>query len=334
MKTEDLISIVMPVYNAEAYLPECLDSILEQEYEGWELLAVDDFSADGSRAVLDAYAERDSRISVYRGVDKGIIPALRLAYSKVRGRYVTRMDADDIMSPQKLSLLLHQLQSTDCDVAVGKVSYFSTGRVLADGYTRYAHWLNTLIDDSSHFNSIYQECVIPSPCWMMDRSTLDSIGGFEADRYPEDYDLTFRMYANGLKVRGVADIIHLWRDHDSRASRNDEHYSDQSFLPLKLHYLAKLELQDQQPLLLWGAGSAGKSVAKHLLGIGVGIRWVTNNPNKIGRDIYGVVVESADCLSTLENHVVVVAVRTRDFHEDNAALLDQLRDQNKVLRFY
>ena len=88
----------MPVKNAAPFLTECLDSIISQSYENWELLAVDDGSSDDSLQILKNYEQFDQRITAYRNDGVGIIDALRLAYNYSQGGMITRMDADDIMT--------------------------------------------------------------------------------------------------------------------------------------------------------------------------------------------------------------------------------------------
>ena len=99
------ISILMPVKNAESFLTECLDSIISQSYENWELIAVDDGSSDDSLQILKNYEQSDQRITAYRNDGVGIIDALRLAYNYSQGGMITRMDADDIMTSDKLEVL-------------------------------------------------------------------------------------------------------------------------------------------------------------------------------------------------------------------------------------
>ena len=116
----------MPAKNTAHYLPECLDSIIEQTYTNWELLVVNDHSTDKTSEVLKAYSEKDARIRPFNNQGKGIIEALRLAYSHNSGNYITRMDSDDKMTPQKLSLMLQKLQQKGKGfLAVGLVEYFS-----------------------------------------------------------------------------------------------------------------------------------------------------------------------------------------------------------------
>ena len=320
-----LISVLIPVYNAMPYLEACIDSILNQSHQRFELILVDDFSTDGSLEVLNHYALQDSRVKVFSNSEKGIIPALALAFVKSTGGYITRMDADDIMTPKKLELMMSALTEDPTAVVVGKVKYFAEGKELAAGYVKYAKWLNSMIDHKSHYDHIYKECVIPSPCWMMSRQMLESIGGFSSQLYPEDYDLTFRMYEHGIKVVGLSQVLHYWRDHDRRASRNDSHYSDQGFLQLKLHYFLKIDRKQNKPLILWGAGRTGKAVAKALLSENIAFRWMTDNTQKAGHIIYGVELELAQKLLDCRDSQVITAIKTPTFMSINDGLFLILR---------
>ena len=295
----------MPVHNAAPYLEDCLDSIILQSFENWELLAVDDFSTDSSFSILAKYAKQDNRISVHRNNEKGIIPALRKALAQSVGQHITRMDADDIMPREKLSVM----QAACCPgtVVTGKVEYFRSDGELGDGYARYANWLNDLVDSDSHWNEIYKECVIPSPAWMMDINTLKEIGAFDSSIYPEDYDLVFRMYARRLNVIGLDSVLHRWRDHGSRASRNDANYEDNRFLDLKLMHFLAIDFNDKSNLALWGAGRKGKYCARWLIEKGVPFSWHTDNPRKQDVDIYGKVLRSPSEMASKTQCILTMA---------------------------
>jgi len=304
----------MPVKNAGPYLGECLDSILAQDYTDWELIAVDDHSSDDSYSILNEYAQDDKRIHVFQlnKVQKGIIPALQWAYENCSGEYITRMDADDLMSVSKLSLMVSNLNRQGYgNVAVGLVSYFSNDGV-GEGYRRYAEWLNDLTSASSNFNEIYKECVIPSPCWMMARGDFDAIGGFQNDTYPEDYDLCFRMRKHQLNIIGIKDVLHHWRDHSNRASRNDPNYKDNRFLELKMSYFLTEDLNPKRKLILWGAGRKGKEIAKKLVDNAISFIWFTNNPKKIGHNIYGIVLRSDEDITDVSAPQVICAIAMPD----------------------
>ncbi|MFB0925699.1 MAG: glycosyltransferase, partial [Vicingaceae bacterium] len=208
-----LVSIIMPVKNTVQFLEQCLDSILDQTYANWELLAVDDSSSDDSFNILQAYSEKDSRVKPFRNDGKGIIEALRLAYSKSSGELISRMDSDDIMTQNKLEVLSSNLiNNGKGNLAAGLVKYFSDTE-LGEGFQKYEAWLNNLIIKGNCFEEIYKECVIPSPCWMVFREDFEKCDALRPNRYPEDYDLTFRFYINGLKPIPCDTILHHWRDY-------------------------------------------------------------------------------------------------------------------------
>ncbi|WP_422079900.1 glycosyltransferase [Ulvibacterium sp.] len=307
-----LVSILIPFKNTARFLPECLDSILNQKYIHWEVLAVNDHSTDGSWEIVNAYAQKDLRIKVFGNKGKGIIAALRTAYSESQGTFITRMDSDDIMFPNKLQVFVRSLiKNGRGHLAVGQVRYFSD-RGISNGYERYQQWLNGLTLNGSNYSEIYKECVIPSPCWMVHRKDLDACDAFDPDRYPEDYDLTFRFYEKGLRCIPCNQVLHYWRDYDTRTSRTSEHYAQNYFLDIKLHYFLKLEYDANRPLTIWGAGNKGKEIAKGLLRRKINFSWLCDNPNKIGKSIYGQEMLHYTALQHVKNPQSIVTVANEE----------------------
>lgn len=320
-----MISIIIPVYNAAPYLAECLDSIIAQTHTDWEVWAINDHSTDQSPTILAEYAQSHPRIHTLTNEGKGIIPALRLAYAHTNGQYITRMDADDIMLPRKLEVLLSLAQKEDKIVATGGVEYFSE-TTLGDGYRRYAQWLNTLTAASDNYSEIYKECVIPSPAWMVSRKNLDAANAFHPNTYPEDYDLVFRFRQLGLKVKGTKEIIHRWRDHGERSSRNDPNYANAQYFELKLPWFLSTDYDSSRPLVIWGAGKKGKVVAKYFHKHNIPFHWVCDTPSKWGHQVYGTIYTSPDALSTLTNAQVIVLVANV---EQQAEVVEVLEQQGK-----
>lgn len=316
------ISILMPAFNAASFLTETLQSIVGQTLQEWELIIINDFSNDETQSIIDQWLRKDLRIKSYPNTDKGIISALRLAYGKAQGEYITRMDADDVMPPNKLSVLLSQIKTKGLGyVATAYVKYIAQDK-LGDGYRKYQNWLNERVDKNDHFEHIYTECVIPSPCWLMHRDDLDRIGAFDFDIYPEDYDLVFRMYKHGLKVWPVKETLHIWRDHDERSSRNDPNYADNRFLALKMYYWLTLDHDEKSQCVVWGAGKKGKYIAKRLAAADIDFNWLSNNPKKIGHNIYGCIIKDAAKFVFTKDQQVIVAVAVPS---ERAHIIDQLQ---------
>ncbi|HDZ03842.1 hypothetical protein LCGC14_0199870 [marine sediment metagenome] len=307
-----LVSILIPFKDVEDYLEECLNSIQNQTYKNWEVIAVNDSSTDNSLEIATKFADLDERFKILSNDKSGIITALRKAYKNCNGEYISRMDADDHMTPDRIQVMFQSLiENKKGCLAVGKVKYFSKNGV-NDGYDRYEKWLNKLTETGTNFQEIYKECVIPSPCWMVHKSDFDICGAFTPDRYPEDYDLAFRFYEKELKCIPCTSTLHYWRDYDNRTSRTSKHYAQNYFLDIKLHYFLKLEYQPTNEIVVWGAGKKGKNIANSLVDKNIPFHWVCDNPKKIGKDIYGVQLKHFSVLKDIKNSKTIITVANEE----------------------
>ncbi len=328
------VSILMPVYNASSFLQECINSIIAQSEQNWELIAVDDFSIDNSWTILNHYAFQDQRITCLKNNKKGIIPALRLAFENSIGDLITRMDADDIMPIDKIFSLKTLLEIRgNSFIATGLIKYFPEETV-QDGFRLYEKWLNNLSSKETNYEEIYKECVIPSPCWMISRSDLIKAGAFNSDIYPEDYDLCFRLRNAGIKVSSVNKIMHFWRDHECRVSRNGENYADNKFLDLKMHHFIPNDYKKEKQLILWGAGKKGKLIAQALIQNKIPFHWICNNPSKIGHNIYGVSLKSASEFPFGKNQQVIMAVAQRNSGLEIVQSLNKFKADNNSFEYF
>lgn len=113
----DLISVIVPVYNVAPFLPQCLDSILTQDYRALEVLLIDDGSQDGSGAVCDEYARRDSRVRVLHQKNAGAGAAKNAGLRAAAGEYLSFVDSDDFLEPGAYSSMLQLMKEAQADVA-------------------------------------------------------------------------------------------------------------------------------------------------------------------------------------------------------------------------
>ena len=322
-----LVSIIMPVKNTAQFLEQCLDSILNQTYTNWELIPVDDGSEDESFSILQAYSEKDKRVKPLKNNGKGIIDALRLAYSNSSGELITRMDSDDIMTSNKLEIMTyHLLNKGKGNLAVGMVKYFSDNE-LGDGFKNYEQWLNRLTIKGDNFTEIYKECVIPSPCWMIYRSDFEKCEALQPNVYPEDYDLTFRFYINGLKPIPCDKILHHWRDYLTRTSRTDENYADNTFITIKADYFLSQEYDSSKNLVIWGAGRKGKALAQILIEKDIDFHWICDNPKKIGKHIYDKEMLAFNTLENIKNTQSIVTVANTKAQEQIKIYFEKLNQK-------
>lgn len=115
---EHLISVIVPVYNVEQYLPSCIDSILCQTYKKLEILLVDDGSTDGCPRICDAYAERDERIRVMHKRNGGVAETRNMGLDLAKGSFLCFVDADDSIDESYVETLYRMLRMQDADVAM------------------------------------------------------------------------------------------------------------------------------------------------------------------------------------------------------------------------
>lgn len=307
-----LVSILIPAKNEAAFLNQCLVSIQNQTYDNWECIVIDDHSTDDTFELIQQFSKKDKRFKGFLNEGSGIIEALRTAYKKSSGEYISRMDADDIMLGNRVEVLLNNLLSNGTKtIAVGKVHYFSENE-LGDGFSEYERWLNMLTEKGENFKDIFKECVIPSPCWMVHREDFDKINAFQENRYPEDYDLAFRFYEAGYKVVPCDEVLHQWRDYSTRTSRTDSNYADSTFTEIKTHYFFKIHRKKDKQLVVIGAGNRGKKLAMHLAELNVSFHWVDHNPKKIGKHIYDILIHSFEHLETFEDKQFIVTVSNKE----------------------
>ena len=281
------ISIIMPFRNAERWISETIDSIIQQSHTEWELIAVDDFSSDASLKLVEEFSIKDERIRTCKNTSRGIIPALQLGLKEAKGFYITRMDADDIMPKDRLKLMLNTLKNTARNTVVtGKVAYFSATKV-SEGYKKYENWLNERVTARDHFDHIYRECVVASPNWLVYKKALIETGIFDQLVYPEDYDMVFRFRENDFKIEGINETTLLWREHPDRTSRNSPVYDQKSFFELKLQWFLQLNELKTEKIGIMGAGKKGKLVAKFFIDKEIDFDWYDQNYERFNNPILG-----------------------------------------------
>lgn len=136
MENQALISVIIPVYNVEEYLRECVDSVLVQTYQNFEIILVDDGSTDSSGRICDEYAEKDSRISVIHQENRGPSKTRNTGLNNANGKYIYFLDSDDYIENNALELLVVTAESNDADLVFFDAhSFTDNGDNIKQGYT-------------------------------------------------------------------------------------------------------------------------------------------------------------------------------------------------------
>ncbi|QOV87971.1 glycosyltransferase family 2 protein [Humisphaera borealis] len=207
------VSVLMSVYNGGAYLPPCIDSILGQTFKDFEFIIIDDGSKDDSPAVLKEYADRDSRIRLVVRANKGLTKTLNEAYKLSRGKYLARMDCDDVAVPTRFAAQVAFLGDHPDVACTG--GYFQ----LIDGESRLLTTLKPPTDDAA----IQADCLaghnpICHPSAMIRRTAMDAVNGYdERFKTTQDLDLWLRLGEVG-KLANVPEVVLKFRLHESSVS--------------------------------------------------------------------------------------------------------------------
>lgn len=286
--TRPLVSVFLPCRDAADHLPECIDSLEAQTLDRWEVLAVDDGSADRTPELLADWAARDDRVRVFRTGGRGPAAACNRGAREARAPILARMDADDVARPGRLEAQLRLLDDRRELAACGTgVEYFPEDRV-GPGWRRYQAWINGLHDAAELRRDLLVECPVASPAMAVRRSVFRALGGYRDLGWPEDYDFVLRMHRAGMRAANVARPLLRWRRHDDNLSRNHPAYAPEAFRRCKVHFLVRGFLPEGRPPVVWGAGEVGKPLARALAGAGrPPAGFVDLDPAKIGQEIHG-----------------------------------------------
>ncbi len=210
------VSVVVPVYNVEAYLPECLDSVLASDHADLEIVVVDDGSTDGSGALADDYAARHPRIQVVHTPNRGLGAARNEGVRHASGDYLAFADSDDVVPPTAYAVMVESLDRTGSDFATGSIQLLE-----AEGL-REPPWMRRLHDPPRPKTRAAQHPEILGDVFAWNklyrRSWWDELGLTwpEGIRY-EDQPTTTQAYLGG-RFDVLSDDVYHWRIRDDGSS--------------------------------------------------------------------------------------------------------------------
>ena len=189
---KDLISVIVPVFNAEKYLRASLDSILGQTYQRIEIILIDDGSTDGSGDICDEYARIDPRIKTFHQKNGGVSKARNVALSMISGEYFTFVDGDDTIERTYLEFMLKEMKEHDVDLV--RCSWFR-GNAQKTYFVPFNETGEYLVNLSNLNDLLYFANI-----WGLFRSeNLNNILFDECLKYAEDNLFVFEYFLNSRK---------------------------------------------------------------------------------------------------------------------------------------
>lgn len=204
-----LISVAMPVYNGGIYLSKAIDSILSQSFSNFELIIINDGSTDDSLVVLQGYEKRDRRIRLISRENRNLVSTLNEIVDLARGKWIARMDQDDISLPNRFERQLAWLEQTGADICGSWAKLFGTRdtRILKHAQTDAAIKVEML------FGTPFAH-----PTVMMKTEYVKQLRYDKAWEKCEDYDLWERAACAGWKMGNVPEVLLLYRQHGEQVS--------------------------------------------------------------------------------------------------------------------
>lgn len=224
------LSVIVPVYNIERYLPQCLDSILAQTFADIELIVVDDGSTDQSGKICDEYAQKDSRIVVIHKKNGGLADARNAGLDVISGEYVGFVDSDDWIRPQMYETLLSHQEKTNAEVVACKLHFFSddgnTNEVWPQIEQDYIYSRNDFIN---HFFPDIKRSIMPSVCNKIFKRSVFKTIRFPIGKRYEDAYIQLDIYDAVKMIAVINEPLYEYRKRSGSITDqvSYDHYLDQ-----------------------------------------------------------------------------------------------------------
>lgn len=216
IQPQPLVSIITPAYNTEKYIAEAIESVINQTWQNWELLLINDGSTDRTKEICQQYAERDSRIRLTNTENHGVSAARNIGLKQIKGEYVTFLDSDDVLPINSIASRTNALISHDVDIVGGKIILFTENLKTA------------LREFESDYNGEFLE-----PLCRMDEGVFFAVFYIVKAKVIHDvsFDIDMRNYEDlmfwirccsktNLKYKGICEESYYYRYRNNSASNN------------------------------------------------------------------------------------------------------------------
>ncbi|WP_101773103.1 glycosyltransferase family 2 protein [Peptostreptococcus faecalis] len=208
---DNLVSVIVPVYNAEEYLAETLDSILGQTYENIEILCIDDMSTDRSRDMLKEYASKSSKVvPILLEKNGGVSNARNIGIEKSRGRFIAFLDSDDVWLPEKIEKQINFMRENNYEFTFTSYQFIDSDSNL----------LNTVVKAKKElsYNDLLKHNAISCLTVVIDKKYVDNI--HMPNIHHEDYAAWLNILKKGHKAYGLDEKLALYRKRQNSLSGN------------------------------------------------------------------------------------------------------------------
>lgn len=208
------ISVVIPAYNAAAFVVDTIASVQAQTYSDWEALIIDDGSTDETATLVKEMVNRDSRLRLLSVENQGVSAARNLGVSLALAPCIAFLDADDSWRPSKLSRHLQHLASLpNLGVSFDRVEFLSSAGKPTGQFSR------SRLHDLTPQHFLYENPTTTTSTWVVRRCLFEQVGGFlPAMRYSEDLEWLLRVRCSGWMIAGLEDVLTGYRTSEAGLS--------------------------------------------------------------------------------------------------------------------
>lgn len=319
------VSIILPVFNAEQTIASAVVSCIDQSYPHFELIIIDDGSTDETSSILQQISQTDDRIKLIRNSqNKGIVESLNLGIAESNGHFIARMDADDVMYPERIT---RQVDFLSRNPEIGLVSCLvehGGDAKTQEGYATHVHWINSIIAPEEIELNRFVESPISHPSVMFHKTLAEKHGAYRDGDFPEDYELWLRWIDAGVKMAKVPRQLLFWNDLTGRLSRMDERYSDEAFNRIKTNYLVRFMEDKVKGRKIWlcGAGRGTRKKSDLLFESDFSFGgYLDVDPKKTGKVFNGLRVSEAEDMPKKEDAYIVSHIGTRGARDEIRRML-------------
>ena len=255
LQENPLVSIIMPAYNVEKYIEASIKSVINQTYENWELIIIDDGSTDSTANIVKTIQKNNNKIKYHFQQNGKQARARNNGISKAAGDILAFLDADDLWLPQKLEYSLSLFDLNKYDLLFTE-SYFSSDDYIDLELVNYQK-LGVLFGDY-HGNEALQKFIeqnrIPILTVLVKKDKVVSVGGFDESCVPaEDYDLWIRLLINGSSFIAIDKVLSIYRLQNNSSTAIDRLATQAviSSLIKNFTYTQINELQSKKYVIRW-----------------------------------------------------------------------------------
>lgn len=274
-----VVSILLPFRNASSTLDAAIRSITAQSFRDWELLLIDNASADDSSSIAHDWSRHDPRIRVIEEPTIGIAHALNTGIAQATAPLIARMDADDSAHPERLARQVAYMNEHQGIGVLGTCTRFTTTVEKSSGMAWFVNWQNAILSPHQHYVKRFVDAPLAHPTVMFRRESIDHFGNYSTDPLPEDHELWLRWMHNGVRFAKLPAELLTWHDHPQRLSRTHANYSVDAFFTTKAKWIAAWYTRkylDARPIIIAGTSGLCRDRAAKLEAQGLRIHAFTD----------------------------------------------------------